>query len=256
MTPVYPSDPARVSGARKARLWGAKGARDRQDGRVSAHTPLDVDAVLWSAEAGEREESPLLVLLHGYGADERDLFGLVPYLPPQFVVAAVRAPLAPPFPAPGYSWYPIEGLESRDAQHVTAAATRLLEWTDAAAGLARPIGLLGFSQGAAVALQAMRLDPTRFAFAVNLSGYVTPGDLPRDGELAERKPAVFWGRGTNDDVIPEFLVAHTTDWLPGHADLSGRVYPGLTHSVSEPELADVRVFLDKQLAALEDPADS
>lgn len=191
------------------------------------------------------------MLLHGYGADERDLFGLVPYLPPGFVVAAVRAPLAPPFPAPGYSWYPIEGLESREAQHVTAAAARFIEWTDAAAGAHRSIGLLGFSQGAAVALQAMRLDPQRFAFAVNLSGYVTPGDLPGDGELAERRPAVFWGRGTNDDVIPEFLVDHTTQWLPGHADLSGRVYPGLTHSVSEPELADVRVFLDKQLAALE-----
>lgn len=215
---------------------------------MSTHTPLDADAVLWSADRGERDGRPLLVLLHGYGADERDLFGLVPYLPPEFAVAAVRAPLAPPFPAPGYSWYPIEGLETRDPAHITAAARGLIEWTDAAAAAHRTIGLLGFSQGAAVALQAMRLEPARFAFAVNLSGYVTPGDLPRDSELAELRPPVFWGRGTNDDVIPDFLVAHTTEWLPGHVELSGRVYPGLTHSVSEPELADVRVFLDKQLA--------
>lgn len=215
---------------------------------ASAHPPLDVDAVLWSAELPERDGRPLLVLLHGYGADERDLFGLVPYLPPEYAVAAVRAPMNPPFPAPGYSWYPIEGLQRRDPAHVTAAATRLLEWTDAAASAHRTIGLLGFSQGAAVALQAMRLDPQRFSFAVNLSGYVTPGDLPRDAELAEIRPPVFWGRGTNDDVIPEFLVAHTTEWLPARVDLSGRVYPGLTHSVSEPELADVRTFLEKQLA--------
>ncbi|MFE7843810.1 alpha/beta hydrolase [Microbacterium sp. NPDC057407] len=210
-------------------------------------SPLDVDAVLWSAEQSERDGRPLLVLLHGYGADERDLFGLVPYLPAEFAVAAVRAPLTPPFPAPGYSWYPIEGLESRDTAHVTAAAVRLIEWTDAAASAHRTIGLLGFSQGAAVSLQAMRLDPHRFAFAVNLSGYVTPGDLPRDAELAEVRPPVFWGRGTNDDVIPDFLVTHTTEWLPSRVDLSGRVYPGLTHSVSEQELADVRVFLEKQL---------
>ena len=39
-------------------------------------------------------------------------------------------------------------------------------------------------------------------------------------------------------------------WLPEHAELSGRVYPGLTHSVSEPELEDVRVFLEKRLAEL------
>lgn len=213
--------------------------------------PLDADAVLWSAAPDERHGRPLLVLLHGYGADERDLFGLVPYLPESFVVAAVRAPLSPPFPAPGYSWYPIEGLETRDPAHITAAATRLVEWVDAAAGAAETIGLLGFSQGAAVSLQALRLEPERFAFAVNLSGYATPGDLPRDAELAEVRPPVFWGRGTHDDMIPGFLVEHTTEWLPRHVELSGRVYPGLTHSVSEQELADVRVFLDKRLAELE-----
>ena len=109
------------------------------------------------------------------------------------------------------------------------------------------VGLLGFSQGAAVAIQAMRLEPERFSFVVSLSGYATPGDLPGDAALATLKPPVFWGRGTNDDVIPEFLVAHTMQWLPERAELSGRVYPGLTHSVSEQELDDVRVFLEKQL---------
>lgn len=216
--------------------------------RVSADASLDLDAVLWSAELADRADRPLLVLLHGYGADERDLFGLVPYLPGDFVVAAVRAPLAPPFPTPGYSWYPIEGLESRDARHVTLAAQQLLDWTDAAASAHLTIGLLGFSQGGAVSLQAMRLDPQRFAFAVNLSGYATPGELPGDAELAQRRPPVFWGRGTHDDVIPPFLIEHSTQWLPDHVELSGRVYPGLTHSVSEQELADVRVFLDKRLA--------
>ncbi|MEV8368729.1 alpha/beta hydrolase-fold protein [Microbacterium sp. NPDC064584] len=209
---------------------------------------LDPDAVLWSADAADRAGRPLLVLLHGYGADERDLFGLVPYLPPAFAVAAVRAPLTPPFPAPGHSWYPIEGLQNRDPRHVTDAASALIAWLDGTApGV--DVGLLGFSQGAAVALQAMRLQPERFAFAVTLSGYVTPGELPGDTALAERRPPVFWGRGTRDDVIPAFLVEHTVAWLPEHAELSGRVYPGLTHSVSEGELDDVRVFLEKQLEA-------
>ena len=210
---------------------------------------FDSDAALWSVAAAERGERPLLLLLHGYGADERDLFGLTAYLPPEYVVASVRAPLTPPFPAPGYSWYPIEGLDGRDPVHVTDAASLVLDWLDVAAPDA-VVGLLGFSQGAAVALQALRLRPDRFAFAVNLSGYVTPGSLPDDAALAERRPPVFWGRGTRDDVIPPFLVEHTISWLPEHVELSGRVYPGLTHSVSENELDDVRVFLEKQLEQL------
>lgn len=208
--------------------------------------PLDPVYVQWSAAPPDRAGRPLLVLLHGYGADEHDLFGLVPYLPREYVVASVRAPLTPPFPAPGFSWYPIEGLDGRNARHVTEAASRLNEWVSASNDQ-HPIGLLGFSQGAAVALQAMRLRPERYAFAVTLSGYVTPGPLPHDEKLAELRPPVFWGRGSHDDVIPEFLVAHSTDWLPAHVELSGRVYPGLSHSVSEAELDDVATFLRKQL---------
>jgi len=218
-----------------------------EDGRMST-IAIDDDAVLWSAPAAERAGRPLLLLLHGYGSDERDLFGLAPFLPDAFVLAAVRAPLAPPFPAPGWSWYPIEGLDGRPTGAVTAAADALIGWLDTATD-AETVGILGFSQGAAVALQALRRQPERFAFVVNLAGYVDPTALPTDALLAERRPPVFWGRGARDEVIPPAAVAHTVQWLPEHVELSGRVYAGLTHSVSQEELDDVRVFLEKQLVA-------
>lgn len=208
--------------------------------------PLDDTAVLWSAPPEERAGRPLLVLLHGYGSHEGDLFGLVPYLPPEFVVAAVRAPLSPPFPTPGWSWYPIEGLNGRMSGDITRAAERLIEWVDAAS-TGGPVGLLGFSQGGAISLQALRLQPERFAFAVNLSGYVDAEPLPSDAQLAELRPPVFWGRGDRDDVIPADRIAHTVEWLPTRVTLSGRVYPGLGHSVSQQELDDVVTFLGAQL---------
>lgn len=213
---------------------------------------LDAEAVRWSAPLEDRAGRPLLIVLHGYGSDENDLFALVPHLPERFVVAAVRAPLAPPFPMPGYSWYPIEGLDGRSAEAVTVAARALLAWIDRSVADAAPVGLLGFSQGAAVSLQAMRVAPERFAFGLALSGYATPGALPGDTALTERRPPVFWGRGTHDDVIPEPLITHTVEWLPGHAELSGRVYPGLGHSISNEELDDVRAFLEKQLDVASD----
>lgn len=209
---------------------------------------LDADVALWSVPPDERAGRPLLVLLHGYGADEHDLFALRPYLPEEFVVAAVRAPLPPPFPAPGWSWYPLDRPRGAEGGPIGQAAEALLAWLDGATDADR-IGLLGFSQGAAVALQALRLRPREISFVVGLSGYVAAGDLDTDAELAALRPPVFWGRGSRDDVIPGDRIAHTAQWLPDHVDLSGRVYPGLTHSVSDEELRDVRAFLDKRLAA-------
>jgi phospholipase/carboxylesterase len=207
---------------------------------------LDPTATLWSAEPADRAGRPLLVLLHGYGSAESDLFAFVPHLPDDLVVAAVRAPLPPPFPTPGHSWFPLEGLHGRDPELATVAAERFLAWLDEATD-AETVGLLGFSQGAVIATQAMRLRPDRFAFAVALAGYANPMPLPTDAALAARRPPLFWGRGARDEVIPQPLVAHTAQWLPDHVDLSGRVYPGLAHSVSQEELDDVVAFLRKQL---------
>src|SRR5206468_4354665 len=57
----------------------------------------------------------LLLLVHGYGADEQDLGGLLPYLDPEGTFAAVmpRAPFDAPG-APGYAWFPIstEGVDA------------------------------------------------------------------------------------------------------------------------------------------------
>ena len=212
---------------------------------MSENLTIDDTATRWSSP--DRGGMPLLVLLHGYGADEHDLFGLVPYLPEGIAVASVAAPLAPPWPMPGRSWYPIEGLDGRSSAAVTLAAESFLRWLDTAATAAPSVALLGFSQGAAVSLQALRLAPERFGAVVALSGYASPGELPNDGALQELRPPVFWGRGTHDDVIPPALIDHTAQWLPTHSELSGRVYTGLTHSISEEELIDVHRFLTKWL---------
>jgi phospholipase/carboxylesterase len=107
---------------------------------------------------------------------------------------------------------------------------------------------VGFSQGAAVSLQAMRLAPERFDFVVNLSGYAAGGTAPGDETLKTTGVPVFWGRGAADEVIPPEAIEHTTTWLPDHSELVGRVYPGLGHAVGQQEIADLRRFLEKQLS--------
>jgi phospholipase/carboxylesterase len=202
---------------------------------------IDPYAVLWSAPERERAGRPLLVLLHGFGSHEGDLFGLSPQLPLGPVIASVRAPLDAG--QGGFAWAPL----SRQTDAATVAkgadevAGALLEWLGTTESTS--VGLLGFSQGAAVSMQLLRNAPDRFAFAVNLSGFAVPDDNAGDAELARVSPPVFWGHGTADQVITPDLIAYTQEWLPGHSTLTERIYEDLPHSISRPELDDVNAFI-------------
>ncbi|GAA1766950.1 alpha/beta hydrolase [Agromyces humatus] len=178
---------------------------------------IDDDAVLWSASEADRAGRPLLVLLHGFNSNEGDLFGLTPYLPLEPAVASLRAPT---FTGYGYAWFPLLAQGREEALAASSASTdAIFEWLDRAVPEHSTIGLLGFSQGGAMALELMRRDPERFAFAVNLSGFAMPGERPGDARMAQLAPPVFWGRGTADGVIVETSISHTIEWLPRHADL-------------------------------------
>lgn len=251
---------------------------------------IDESAVLWSAGPQQRAGRPLLVILHGYGSNEADLFSLSPYLPLSPVIASLRAPFTAPWPVDGYSWFrlrrradvSIPGLPADDAvdpavhadsdaaDHaaaldidggaprvpvVAADATpeasidAVVAWLDALETPPAQIGLLGFSQGGVMAIELMRRQPERFSFVVNLSGFVYEGEHEGDVALAESLPPVFWGRGTLDEVITEAAIVRTTDWLPAHSTLSGRIYEGLGHAVSPQELTDVAGFVERGFAA-------
>ncbi|TFD03306.1 phospholipase [Cryobacterium sandaracinum] len=214
--------------------------------------PIDPDGVLWSASGADRAGRPLLLILHGYGSHEGDLFSLAPHLPLHPVIAALRAPL----PAgPGWAWFPIgaagakvnPGSPSADA--LDAAAAGVLEWLDGLPEQPASVGLLGFSQGGAMALQLLRQAPDRFAFAVQLSGFVGRSKHTGDERLRERRLPVFWGRGTADPVIPQDAVDRTRAWLPEHSTLTERIYEGMGHSISQAELGEIVTFLRAQYDA-------
>lgn len=203
---------------------------------------IDPDAVRWSASEADREGRPLLVLMHGYGSNEDDLFALAPYLPLAPVIASLRAPIAE---AGGYAWFSHHetGTGVPTLHGADTAASAVIAWLDALAVRPSGIGLLGFSQGGAMVLQLLRRAPGRFDYGVQLSGFVVPGEDPGDAALATLRPAVFAGRGTADSVIPAELVAYTGGWMSAHARPDARIYEGAAHEVTPAELADVSAFI-------------
>jgi len=201
---------------------------------------IDSSAVLWSAPERERAGRPLLVLLHGYGSHEGDLFAMAPGLPLEPVIASLRAPIPE---SGGFSWFPIDlsGNGRHDVAKVDDAANAVLDWLDSQQFTS--VSLLGFSQGAAMALQLLRLAPERFRSAVALSGFVASAEHPGDAALTSIRPPVFWGRGTDDPVIPTAAIARTEVWLADHTRAESHIYEGLAHSISTDELSDLVSFL-------------
>ena len=189
------------------------------------------------------EDRPLLLLLHGLGADEHDLLPVARQLGLDDVVVSLRAPL--PW-GPGWAWAAVGDDPTRRTASMRPSAEAVLAWLDAlpggGLGTPRRVRLLGFSQGGALALTLLRLAPLRFDAAVVLAGFV-PDEREDDSALAGVRPPVLWGRGDDDPVIPEDAIARTAAWLPDHTTPTVRVYPGLTHGISGDELADVRAFL-------------
>lgn len=147
----------------------------------------------------------LLVLFHGRGADERDLFPLLDLLDPERRLLGVtpRGPLS--LPPGGAHWYAVHEIGYPDPETFTETFALVAAWLD---GLAEEFGvppertvLGGFSQGAvmtwALGLGAGRPRP---AGLVALSGFVPTVD-GLELDLGPPAPSIVVGHGALDPVI-------------------------------------------------------
>lgn len=200
---------------------------------------------------GVNESAPLLVFLHGFGADERDLLPIASMLPGQFAVMSVRAPLALGFG--GYAWFP---LSSQDLEFNSADYSQVVEdlthWVAGRKKHHESVTLLGFSQGMAMATAVARRDLSAVDALVGLSGFTleqfkdeTGADFFKDQELAarEEKLPMFWGRDPEDPVIPERFIEPTNAWARANTDLTKVNYQGIGHGVGQAEIRHIGEFL-------------
>lgn len=187
------------------------------------------------------------LLLHGYGSNERDLTGLVPALGLALPWASLRAPLE--LGNGGATWFTIVTPGNPDPEPVAAATDAVWAWVDENLDPSTRVVPIGFSQGGLMASQLLRTRPERVVAPVILGGFVLGFPQPGDTALAANRPPIFWGRGSEDRVITADAVARTGHFLPEHATLDERVYPGLAHGISSEELTDVGSFLTQHVGA-------
>jgi phospholipase/carboxylesterase len=183
----------------------------------------------------------VVVFLHGYGSNERDLTSLAPALRLALPWVSLRAPVQ--IGTGAAAWFTISTPGDPDAAPVADATDAIWAWIDSHVHPDTRIIPVGFSQGGLMASQLLRTRPERVLAPVILGGFVLAASQPGDDRLAKNRPAVFWGRGAEDRVITVPAIDRTARFLPRHSTLHERVYPGLAHGISTGELDDVRDFL-------------
>ncbi|KAB7789048.1 alpha/beta hydrolase [Bifidobacterium leontopitheci] len=195
---------------------------------------------------------PLLLCLHGWGSNERDMAGIMRYLAPYNDYVSLRAPLVlaaeEDAAAGAYSWFhdAVPTGDDRD-RDLYAAACAVDRWVEDMIPADRAVVPVGFSQGGALAVHLLRVRPERYRAAVAFSGFVgsgaVPGTAPADERLAELEVPVFFGYGRDDEVMPKYELFAATAWLEEHTWLTAKGYRGLDHAVSMDELTDVRQWM-------------
>jgi phospholipase/carboxylesterase len=199
------------------------------------------------------EPEGLLVLFHGRGADERDLFPLLDLLDPERRLLGVtpRGPLS--LPPGGAHWYAVHEIGYPDPSTFLPTYEAVSGWLD---GLWETTGLSaertvlgGFSQGAvmsySVGLGRRRPRP---AALIALSGFIptVPGF---ELDLEPPLPRTAIGHGTFDDVISVEWGRRARQQLESAgADVLYREYP-LPHSVDPRFLAELAPWLRSALVA-------
>jgi phospholipase/carboxylesterase len=200
------------------------------------------------AAAGSTDpSSPLVVLLHGRGSDEREIVALADHLPSGPAYAAVRAPIPE---GTGYAWFANRGIGRPVADSLRQTMTWFRAWLDEVSAPDRPVVVVGFSGGAAFAGGLVLTDPQRFAGAALLYG-----TLPFDAGVPVT-PArlaglpVFLAHGEQDTVIPRELLDRTWAYLLGDsgASVHARRDPG-GHGISPQTLAELAGWIRERTAA-------
>ena len=204
-----------------------------------------------------------LVLLHGRGADERDLFPLIDILDPErrLLGATARGPLS--LPPGGAHWYAVRQVGYPDPETFHSTFPKLSNWLDellAEHGIPPERTVLGgFSQGSvmsyALGLGTRRPRP---AGILALSGFLpTVEGFELDWGNAAGLPVAI-GHGTHDPVISVDFGRDARDRLSdAGADVTFRESP-MGHTIDPGFLRELPGWLSRTLAsaAAEDPAQS
>jgi phospholipase/carboxylesterase len=216
-----------------------------------AQTSLSLHHVI--RESSLSENAPLLIMLHGYGSDENDLFSFSNELPKELFIISVRAPY--PMQPHGNAWYAInfdaEQGKWNDNEQAKASRDLIAKFIDEASE-AYPINknnisLLGFSQGSILSYSVALTYPEKVKNIVALSGYVNHDILPENKNQDYSHLDFYCSHGSVDQVIPVDWARQTTPFLNALSIKNTYSEFPVGHGVAPQNFYELKDWLSKRI---------
>jgi phospholipase/carboxylesterase len=196
------------------------------------------------------DKNPLLLLLHGYGSNEADLFSFADELPDEYYIISARAPYEMQYGS--YAWYDInfDADQNKFSDHDQAKVSR-----DLIAGFIdeliqtypidpKKVTLIGFSQGSILSYAVALSYPEKVQKVVAMSGYLNL-EIVSDDYLKNtfNNLKIFASHGTSDQVIPLAWAKKTPVILENLGiDITYKEYP-IGHGVAPQNFYDFKSWL-------------
>jgi len=199
----------------------------------------------------------LVILLHGYGADGNDLFGLSGPMAEHLPDTAFRSPNAPErcrVNPMGYQWFPISWLDGSPESEMVAGFNRSAAILDrylteamAEEGVGpEATALVGFSQGTMMSLHVAPRRAEPLAALVGFSGRWQDG--ARLNAEAVSKPPVLLIHGDQDEMIPVAALAEAQSGLADAGfEVLSHISRGIGHGIAPDGLGLALGFLTRHL---------
>lgn len=198
---------------------------------------------------GTSSNAPLLLLLHGYGSNEADLFSFTPYLPKAYRIVSLQAPMS--MSHDSYAWFPIHFTESMERwtnpEEVKKAVGYVTEfltyYKQKEAFDNNRIYIMGFSQGAMLSY-AIGLKTKTIKGIAALSGYIDPRVVDfTNTEIS----SIYVSHGTQDTVVPYTWAEQSVKKLNTYGlSPEFHAYPQ-GHGINQDNLATIIQWLEEQL---------
>ena len=199
------------------------------------------------------EKAPLLLLLHGYGSNEEDLFSFAAELPQEYFIVSARAPFD--LQPSGHSWYDIYFTETEKVSNTEEAIVSrdtIVKFIDELIATypidGDQVNLLGFSQGTILSYAVALSYPEKIKNVVALSGYINE-DMLTDGYAKKDHNHLdfYISHGNVDQVIPSFMAKKAPEFLSTlNIKNSYQEFP-VGHGVAPQNFYEFKEWLEKKL---------